>query len=295
MSTPSHSELQQRIDAVTWYHEFDFPNGLSARSKTPDVANHRRLWAHIRAQLDQIDFRGKTVLDLGCWDGYWSFYAEKRGAKRVLATDDVSQNWGKSAGLLLAKELLGSSIETRLDVSVYDLESLRERFDIILCLGIYYHLFDPLYAFAQVRHCCNRESVAVFEGDVMLSGAPRFFRYDLADLSIPYFLPPMETLDHMLEAVYFDVQSASLMLPANLSPLAFPSRWRLLKHVARFGAMPPNMAMEKFFTAGRRVTVCRPVEQENRLHHYRPPFRLDQYDPRFKHSRGGLAPESLQA
>ena len=35
---------------------------------------------------------------MGCWDGYWSFYAEQRGAARVLATDDASQNWAGSAG-----------------------------------------------------------------------------------------------------------------------------------------------------------------------------------------------------
>ena len=59
-------EQQRRIAAVPWYHEFDFPNGLSARSATVDVEHHRKVWAFITAQLDRIDFRGKTVLDLKC-------------------------------------------------------------------------------------------------------------------------------------------------------------------------------------------------------------------------------------
>ena len=46
---------------------------------------HRKLWRFIEAQLDLLDFRGKTVLDIGCWDGYWSFYAERRGAREVVA------------------------------------------------------------------------------------------------------------------------------------------------------------------------------------------------------------------
>ena len=37
-------------------------------------------------QLDAVPFHGKSVLDIGCWDGYWSFYAERRGAASVLAT-----------------------------------------------------------------------------------------------------------------------------------------------------------------------------------------------------------------
>src|SRR2546427_7379454 len=134
------SKLQEEIDAVIWYHEFDFGNGLVARSNTPDVAYHRRSWRFIERQLAAVDFHGKSVLDIGCWDGYWSFYAERRGAASVLASDDVTQNWADGRGLPLARELLGSNVEIRQDVSIYDLSSLNRQFDIILCLGVFYHL-----------------------------------------------------------------------------------------------------------------------------------------------------------
>ncbi len=150
-------EQQRRINEIPWYHEFNFPNGLKARSGTPDIRSHRKIWAFVAAQLDRMEFQGKTVLDLGCWDGYWSFYAERRGARRVLATDDRSQNWAGSAGVLLAKELFKSSIETNLNLSVYDAAKIGETFDIILCLGIYYHLVDPFYAFSQIRHVPSRD------------------------------------------------------------------------------------------------------------------------------------------
>src|SRR5262249_11973591 len=101
-------DLQAQIDRIPWYHEFDFGNGLKARSTTPDVAAHSVVWQGIERQLDRIDFRGKAVLDVGCWDGYWSFYAERRGAASVLASDDVGQNWGGGDGLRLAKRLLQS-------------------------------------------------------------------------------------------------------------------------------------------------------------------------------------------
>src|SRR3954469_22034393 len=104
------AEARRRIDEVEWYHDFDFGGGLAARTKSPDAEEHRRLWDFIEDQLSAIDFRGKTVLDVGCWDGYWSFHAEKRGAKSVLASDDATQNWAGSRGLMLAKELLGSRV-----------------------------------------------------------------------------------------------------------------------------------------------------------------------------------------
>jgi tRNA (mo5U34)-methyltransferase len=117
----SNSEIQNRIDRIHWYHEFDFGNGLRAEDKTPEAEGHRVVWRFIEDQLDKIDFSGKTVLDIGCWDGYWSFYAERRGAARVVATDDSTQNWAGPAGFNLAKELLGSRVEADLNASIYDL------------------------------------------------------------------------------------------------------------------------------------------------------------------------------
>ena len=157
--------IKRRIDRIHWYHEFDFGNGLRTEVKTPDAQSHRALWRFIEAELDKIDFTNKAVLDIGCWDGYWSFYSERRGAARVLATDDRSQNWTGSAGFDLAKELFKSSVESNLALSVYDLGKLETKFDIILCLGVFYHLLDPFYAFAQIRHRCHEHSIVVFEGD----------------------------------------------------------------------------------------------------------------------------------
>ena len=112
-SRPPRSVIQQRIDSIHWYHEFDFGDGLCAKVKTPDAESHRALWRFIQSKLDGIEFKDKTVLDIGCWDGYWSFYAERRGAKSVLATDDSGQNWAGEAGFLLAKELLKSNVESQ--------------------------------------------------------------------------------------------------------------------------------------------------------------------------------------
>ena len=266
----SDDDVQGRIDAISWYHEFEFPNGLTARSKIPNVALHRMVWSHIRRQLDRIEFRGKTVLDLGCWDGYWSFYAERRGASRVIATDDASQNWAGSSGLLLAKELFGSKIETRLDVSVYDLTKLGETFDIVLCMGIYYHLVDPFFALTQVRHCCHSDSLAVFEGDGFHSWRQQYLRFDLSDPAKPLFVPTRSALRQMLQAAYFDIESESTMRSSG--------RRQIMVILDAVNCIAP------FVPSGtdRFLTVCRAVKTKNRFHHYPPPFGLGAYDTRFE-------------
>lgn len=165
------SKQQARIDAITWYHEFDFGNGLRARTGS-DPESHRQSWQFIEQNLDAVEFRNKSVLDIGCWDGYWSFNAERRGAQAVLATDDSTQNWAGSAGCLLAKELFDSSVTVDLTLSVYELASLDQRFDIILFFGVYYHLHAPFYALSQIRHCCHKDTIVLIEGPVALMDEP---------------------------------------------------------------------------------------------------------------------------
>lgn len=271
---PELSEVQKRIDAIDWYHEFDFPGGLKARSKAAEAAYHRRIWDLTEQQLDQIDFRGKSVLDIGCWDGKWSFYAERRGASRVLASDDKTQNWGGGAGLALAKDLMGSGVETRQDVSIYRLDALRETFDIILCLGVYYHLLDPFYAFAQVRQRCRGKATVVFEGDVTTGMRPHTAQMDLVDQSSSVFIPTIEVLSSLLRAAYFEPVAQSFAIPIR------PPTWREKLTIcaqtvsSRRDRNPPRM--------NRALTVCRPFEGKNPLHTREPPFGLGQYDPRFR-------------
>ncbi len=260
----STTDVQSRIDRVRWYHEFDFGNGLRARSCTPDVRPHRRVWSFLERQLEAVDFRGKTVLDTGCWDGYWSFYAERRGAKSVLATDDRSQNWATGEGLPLARQLLGSSVEVRQDVSVYDLRSLGRTFDVIFCFGVYYHLLDPALAFAQLRHCCRPGSLVLVEGDVGLWLGANEVMYSFGDSGKPAFLPSPEALDNLLRSAYLRPTSRAWMHPRRRGRA-------VLKRLLRGRA-----------AATRVFTVCEPFEGANPVHPFEPPFGLRDYDERFR-------------
>jgi len=277
---------QKRIDAVEWYHDFDFGGGLVARSKAADADDHRRLWRFIEGRLDTIDFVGRTVLDVGCWDGYWSFYAERRGASAVLASDDATQNWSGSRGLLLAKELLGSRVETKLDLSVYDLTTLGRTFDVVLCLGVYYHLHAPFYALAQLRHCCHAKTVLAIEGNELL-GAPPHASVEALRTPGTKYTPSAEALRDALEAAYFRVESEGALdpvKPAREVPLGW--RWRLgacgraLRGEAE--RLRTDVARVAPPRTRRILWLCRPFEGVNDLHTYRPPFGLDRYDGRWR-------------
>jgi tRNA (mo5U34)-methyltransferase len=93
------------------------------------------------------------VLDIGAWDGFFSFEAERRGASRVLAADHYSwsgQSWGTKAGFELARSALGSRVED-VDIDVMDLSPTRVgTFDVVLFLGVLYHLRHPLLALERV-------------------------------------------------------------------------------------------------------------------------------------------------
>jgi tRNA (mo5U34)-methyltransferase len=264
----SATDAQAEIDRITWYHEFDFPGGLRARSSSTHANIHRAIWKFIERNLEPIDFRGKTVLDVGCWDGYWSFYAERRGAERVLASDDVSQSWAEGAGLRLARELFQSSVEINQHLSVHRLGSLNRKFDIILCLGVYYHLFDPFHAFAQLRHCCHPGTVVLLEGDVAANLPQNEARYCLDDATKPAFVPSESALEQLLAAAYLRVVAKDRLNPP---------RTDLKSRVARWVRGQSAGSYRGFF-------VCTPVEGVNSIHHYAPPFRLGTYDDRFRSS-----------
>ncbi|KAK0349139.1 hypothetical protein LTR94_034365, partial [Friedmanniomyces endolithicus] len=86
--------------------------------------------------------KGKTVLDIGAWDGFFSFEAERRGASRVLATDHFcwsGPGWGNQDGFKWVREATGSKVED-LDIDPMQItpEAVGE-FDVVLLSGVIYH------------------------------------------------------------------------------------------------------------------------------------------------------------
>jgi len=216
------------------------------------------VWAFIARQLARVPFAGASVLDVGAWDGYWSFFAERHGAREVLAVDDASQRWAADSGIALAQELLGSRIAIREDIPIYEVATLGRRFDVVLCLGVFYHLWDPLYGFAQLRHCCHRDALVVVEGEVAWGGLPaNGVRYAVS--SWQECVPSASALETLLRLACFRVDERVWMHPL---PAAVPAD----------GELPID----------RALFVCRPFAGRNPVYQYRPHFGLAGYDDRFR-------------
>src|SRR5581483_12285493 len=126
--------LRREVEQIKWWHRIDLGRGLV----TPGVDVTPQRLAEIRMP-DTL--AGLSVLDIGAWDGFFSFEAERRGARRILAIDRWPESgWGNPAGFFLARQVLGSKVEyARMDLFEITPERLG-RFDLVLFMGVLYHL-----------------------------------------------------------------------------------------------------------------------------------------------------------
>lgn len=134
----------KKLEKEEWNSPIDFGHGVVIGSKSAKRRFARRL------KLMQIpdDLTNKSVLDIGTWDGFFSYEFEKRGAN-VLAIDMWSEN--AFTNFLFARDTLNSKIKYR-RLDVHDLDpNLIGKFDIVFCAGVLYHLRYPLKALERIR------------------------------------------------------------------------------------------------------------------------------------------------
>lgn len=139
-------DIRAGMTGITWYHTIDLGHGIV----TPGIDDTP---LRIPPLGLPDDLSGWTVLDIGAWDGALSFEAERRGAARVLATDSYcwsGEGWGSKAGFEFVRRALGSQVED-MDIDVMDLSPARVgTFDLVLLVGVLYHLRHPLLALERV-------------------------------------------------------------------------------------------------------------------------------------------------
>jgi tRNA (mo5U34)-methyltransferase len=189
---PPAVQLRARVDAVPfWWHSIDLGGGVVTPGvKTPEI---------LAAELEHLhlgDLRGKTVLDVGSYDGYFAFAAERLGADRVVALDHYTWSmdlagyeayrreqleraepiaaphatrfWHPDtlpgrAGFDLVHEALDSKVEVVVaDLLDCDLDALGT-YDIVLYLGVLYHMPHPLLALEHVAQVTRPGGRAIVE------------------------------------------------------------------------------------------------------------------------------------
>jgi len=134
-------QIRQRVAELgEWFHNLD----LGGVKTAPDhfLGDYPSVkWQRFSAAIPE-DLRGKSALDVGCNAGFYSIQMKRRGAERVVGIDS-SETYLEQARF--AAKVSGTEIEFR-KLSVYRVAELQERFDLVLFMGVLYHLRHPLLA-----------------------------------------------------------------------------------------------------------------------------------------------------
>ena len=158
-NTPRESarglDFSQDLLAKGWYHSFEFPDGAVIDGYMALVVQKER---YARYPIPD-DLRDKRLLDIGAWDGWFSFEAERHGAN-VTAVDCV-----EIPTFLQIHRRLKSKVDYRV-LDFYELPAAGlGKFDVVLFLGVLYHLRHPLLALEIV--CGLTTDVAIVESFVI--------------------------------------------------------------------------------------------------------------------------------
>lgn len=190
---------EKLLGELDWFHSVALPDG----ALTPGYKSHEVLCREADLVF-QDDLAGKTVLDIGAWDGFFSFAAEHRGAKSVLSTDHFSWSgpgWGSKAGY----DMLHCALESRaesLDVDVFELDPQQlGTFDLVLFLGVFYHLKDPLAGLEKAASMSHELLVVETETTHNYTDEPLMRYYtatEMNDDDTNYWAPNLACLRAML-------------------------------------------------------------------------------------------------
>jgi tRNA (mo5U34)-methyltransferase len=165
--THDGADLREQVAALRWFHRIDLGNGLL----TPGEDESQVKLRQVRLP-DRLD--GWSVLDIGAWDGFFSFEAERRGASRVVAVDPECWRepaWGPAGwGTRRPFELAHAALHSRVEPVDVDLQDISPEtvgmFDLVLFLGVFYHLPDPWLIMRRAASVCRRMMIVETHADL---------------------------------------------------------------------------------------------------------------------------------
>ncbi|MFN7945084.1 MAG: TIGR04290 family methyltransferase [Blastocatellia bacterium] len=142
----STEQIRQRVSELgEWFHNLNLRGVWTAPHHF--LGDYPALKWRSFAQAIPADLRGRTVLDVGCNAGFYSIEMKRRGADRVVGIDSDETYLAQAR---FAAEVCGVEIELK-KLSVYEVARLREKFDVVLFMGVLYHLRHPLLALDLLR------------------------------------------------------------------------------------------------------------------------------------------------
>lgn len=229
-------EVIERVGKVPfWGQSIPLPYGIMTSGKVMSnlkTIERLKLPSHLA---------GKRVLDIGAWDGFYSFECEKRGAE-VLAIDNLNRMKRPNEieyaslgnlGFETARDILGSKVDF-MDMDVYDLDPDGVgRFDIVLFLGVLYHLKHPVLALEKIGAVAKDVLYIETEwlrGPLVRRPVIQYVESDSYNQDPTNFCRP-NTL--WLEAVLRDLgfKRIEILYRSSLN------RWLMVKHILNMGLL----------------------------------------------------------
>jgi tRNA (mo5U34)-methyltransferase len=134
-------QIQRRVTELgDWFHNLNLRGVQTAPNHF--LGDYPRIkWQRFASAIPE-NLAGKSVLDVGCNAGFYSIEMKRRGADRVVAIDTDEKYLAQAR---FAAKVNNAEIEFR-QLSVYRVADLREQFDLVLFMGVLYHLRHPLLA-----------------------------------------------------------------------------------------------------------------------------------------------------
>lgn len=187
------------FEGIDWWHQIELPGGRVTPG--PDHS------AEKLAALHLPDLAGKTVLDVGAFDGYFSFAAERLGASRVVAADSfVWRRPGGKDGFEYARQALGSKVED-VEIDVLDISpETVGHFDVVLFLGVLYHMRHPLLSLEKVASVADQLLVVetLIDMTFLRSPAAAFYPWSMLGDATNWWGPNQAAVVGMLNSVGFE-------------------------------------------------------------------------------------------
>ncbi|HYE32089.1 MAG TPA: TIGR04290 family methyltransferase [Methylomirabilota bacterium] len=137
----TQDQIRQRVSELgQWFHNMNLRGVWTAPNHF--LGDYPAFKFKNFAHALPTDLTGKSVLDIGCNAGFYSLEMKRRGAQRVVAIDFDDQYLNQAN---FAAQVVGEEIEFH-KMSVYEVGALREKFDLVIFMGVFYHLRHPLLA-----------------------------------------------------------------------------------------------------------------------------------------------------
>jgi tRNA (mo5U34)-methyltransferase len=234
----------------TWMYRFDLGHGVQTALHSEYLDGmHQSRWAMIQPELERT-FAGRwdrtRALDIACNEGWFAFEVAKLGAAETIGFDARDINIRKAHFVQAQLETPRLTFRTQ---NLFDVDARREGpFDLVLCLGLIYHLEDPMGAVRKLRsltrELCVIETEVARPANITIDRGPGDGLLTTEDAFV--FMPEPEYQWNPLSSV-----TGAAIVP-TLSALKSMLTLVGFKEIAQ--AAPPDGSAERY-SAGDRVVL----------------------------------------